>query len=161
MTKTKEEIHAQFDSEFLDLESMIIDIVDHQTQLVYARDMEEMPQQLHFVLPEYSTYVLTVKYKVKKRDLGKLTYHQVVRKHGIPFKTRNEDVTKNAVITECPKSPHSVTFAPDTLPGGPFIRGTYDASSHFEEQGQKLLSVPWKIEIVKKNVKPRIDGYYS
>lgn len=158
MTKTREELIAEFQNDDLELCAMTIALDGHEEPLQYSQDMQEMPQRLHFVLPEKSTYTLTIRYKAK-RPIRQLSYQQVVKKHGIPFDTRKLPVGKNIEPNHDDLPYHEVTFEPHTLPSGPLIRGKYPATSTFLEDGKEVFSCDWILEVVKKDKKPESKGY--
>lgn len=137
---------------------MEISLDGHDEPLLYSQDMEPMPQRLHFVLPEKSTYILTIRYRAK-RPLGKLGYHQVVKKHGIPFDTRKLPIGDNIAPNTDAEPHYEVTFEPHTLPSGALVRGKYPATSTFVENSEPIFSCDWTIEIVKKDKKPCCKGY--
>lgn len=157
--KTREELIEDFQSELIDLVSMTIEVEGYSNSLEYHPEMEDLPQRLHFILPEYSTYYLIITYKVKSRPLKKLTYSQVVKKHGIPFASRDLHMNDHAEVNTEDNPTHLVRFPPDKLPGGRLIRGTYPAHSKFYEEGKTIFSCDWLIEVVKKDEQPRIGGF--
>lgn len=157
--KTREEIIASFQSEFIELVAMVIDIEGYEEVLEFSQAMENPPQKLHFILPESSTYHLSIRFKVTKRPLKNLKYYQVVKKHGLPFKTRDIEITPIAEVNNNESPEHVFKFPPDTLPGGALIRGKYPAQSKFYEDGKEIFACDWIIEIVKKHHKPSTAGH--
>lgn len=152
MAKTREEIIADYQSEFIDVLGMEVTVDGFDEVIKYNVDMDPMPEKIHVILPEHSTYHLVIHYKVKERPIKQLHYYHAVKKAGIPIKTRSielGDVDPNTGDTY-----HIAKFEPDTLPGGMFIRGTYPANSIFLEAGKPIFSFDWSIEIAKKDVKP-------
>ena len=158
MTKTREELIAEFQNDDLELCAMTIAIDGHDQPLRYSQDMDEMPQRLHFVLPEKSTYTLTIRYRAK-RPIRLLGYHQVVKKHGIPFDTRKLPIGDNIVPNTDDNPYHEVTFPPHTLPSGSLVRGKYPATSTFLENGKAIFSCEWIIEIVERDRQPESKGF--
>ena len=157
--KTREELIKDFESEFLDLVSMTIDIEGTGERLQYTRDMEDPPQRLHFHLPEYCTYKLTIGYKVKKRPLQELTYLHEVKKYGVVFNSRRELIAAEAPVNDDDNPVHIKTFESNDLPGGMVVRGHHPASASFLEGDKLLYTCKWTISITKKSVKPRMGGY--
>lgn len=159
--KTREQLADMFRNEHIELFAMMIEVDGYDEILEYSQDMDNPPQELFFLLPEYSHYRLTIKFKVNTRPLKHLTYHQVVKKGGVPFKSRKETVTDLAQINDDDNPYHSITFPPDDIPGGAFIRGTYPATSSFYEDGKKIFTTNWTIKVIKKGRKPEIGGFPS
>jgi len=157
--KTREEIIKEFENELLLLEAMIIAIDGHEQPLQFSRDMENMPQRLHFKLPEYCTYTLTIHYRVKERPLKGLTYKHVVKKHGVPLHSRNYKISDECPVNNEESPIHVAKFPPETLPGGSVLRGTYPARSTFVENGKSILKCPWTIELIKQDMVPEVGGY--
>ncbi|KAK6457814.1 immunoglobulin E-set [Scheffersomyces xylosifermentans] len=158
--KTREELLADFENDLVRIDSMRLSISGHDEPLVYDRDMEDMPQRLHFILPENSTYRLTLKYKVKKQPLRNLTYKQVVTKGGIPVKSKKWPIKElSDVNIHDEEEHHEVTFPEDDIPGGLMFRGTHPATSVLYAEGQEVWKMDWLIEVVKKNRKPAKGGY--
>lgn len=153
--KSRDEILADFENELLELHGMTISIDGHEDPLVYSRDMDQMPQRLHFILPEYSTYHLTIHYKPRERDLKNFRYSQVVKKHGIPFNTRKHLLAEKAPSGKV----HSVTLPPEELPGGALVRGIYPAKSSFKEGDKTIFRCEWTIELVGQKEPPKMGGY--
>lgn len=153
--KTKEEIIADFENDLIRLESMTIKVDGHDEVLAFSRDMHPMPQRLHFILPEYSVYHLTIRYYVKQRPLRNLTYHQTVKKSGIVVDSRDLNMVQDARHGEY----FEHTFIPGGVPGGAFLRSEYPAKSTIKENGEKIWSYKWTLEITKKVNKPTIGGF--
>lgn len=151
--KPTEQLLDAFRNEHLEIVALSIEVNGHT--LEFYQDMEDAPDdgKIHFFLPENASYVLTLKYKVK-RPLTKLTYRQVVRKRGIVVRTRDEQITDEAPVNTEELPIHTITLSPDSLPGGMLVRGNYLASSSFLEDGKEILSCPWKLDIIKKNQIP-------
>ncbi|EGV66085.1 E set domain-containing protein [Yamadazyma tenuis ATCC 10573] len=156
--KSRDELLDMFRNELIELIAMTIQCEGHPEVLEYSQEMENIPQKLFFILPEYSTYTLTIKYRVTAKPLVKLTYYQVVKKGGIPFKSRKEEIANTAVTNDDTNPHHTVTFPPDDIPGGTFIRGTYPAVSTFYAEGKPIFSTEWAIKVVKRGTQPSI-GY--
>ena len=142
MTKTREELIAEFQNDDLELCAMTIAIDGHDQPLRYSQDMDEMPQRLHFVLPEKSTYTLTIRYRAKR-----------------PIDTRKLPIGDNIVPNTDDNPYHEVTFPPHTLPSGSLVRGKYPATSTFLENGKAIFSCEWIIEIVKRDRQPESKGF--
>lgn len=155
---TREELIAQFQNENMQLIAMIIEIEGYEEVLEYTHDMEDLPQELFFIIPEKSKYYLTIKYKVS-RPFKNLTYHQVVKKGGFVFKQRKEPMAEYVTANDESTPYHSITFPVDEIPGGSLIRGTYPASSTFYSDGKEILKAKWTIKIAKKDTKPSKGGY--
>lgn len=155
----REELIDKFQSDLIDLKAMVVEVEGHDNHLVLATDMEEPPQLLHFIIPEYSTYCLTIEYRVKKRPLKQFNYIQTIKKHGVVIYSRNAAIAPEVHVNDDQTPTHSVTFAPEKLPGGMFIRGVHLAYSTFYEDDKQIFSCGWTIEIVKKHVKPQVGGY--
>lgn len=151
--KTREDIIAEMQSEYIELLSMKLEVEGHDETIEFSQDMEDMPQQTHFILPEYSIYHLTICYKIKK-PVTSLKYHQVVKKHGIPFKTRNLNMAHGHVNCEDTTPVHSIKFPADSVSGGALIRGKYPAQSRFLMGDHELLTCDWTIEVMKKHQRP-------
>lgn len=154
--KTREELVAMFKNDHIELIAMIIEVEGFDVKLEYSQDMDNPPQLLYFLLPEHSKYYLTIHYKVLNRPLKNLTYYQVVKKGGIPFKTRKEKISAEAFINDDQTPIHSITFPADDIPGGKFIRGTYPAVSTFYEDGKPIFTTEWNIKVTKKGSTPEI-----
>ncbi|KAL6453703.1 LOW QUALITY PROTEIN: hypothetical protein SBY92_005275 [Candida maltosa Xu316] len=156
--KTREEILADFENDLVRFEAMSIKIVGFDEPLEFSRTMDPMPQRLHFILPEYSIYRLTIRYKVKKRPLKSLTYHQTVKKK---IDDRNLHMIEDAWVNNHDDEGdfHEVTFPPSGVPGGSFLRGDYKAKSVIKEEGQVIWSYKWTLEVVKKGTPPGIGGF--
>ncbi|CAD1809999.1 RHO protein GDP dissociation inhibitor family protein [Candida parapsilosis] len=159
--KTREELLADFENDLVKFISMSLTVEGHDEPLVFSRDMDPMPQRLHFILPEYSVYYLTIRYKVKQRPLKKLTYHQTVKKGVVKVDTRDLKMIEDAVVNdhEDDGDYHEVTFPAGGVPGGSFLRGLYPAKSTIRENGEKIWSYNWTIEICKKSQKPSVGGF--
>ncbi|ODV77478.1 E set domain-containing protein [Suhomyces tanzawaensis NRRL Y-17324] len=102
--------------------------------------------KIEFKIPESSKYTVTIFFKVKNNKLTDLKYKQVVKKAGIPIKTRENELGTYEPSDEL----LSVTFPQDESPGGYFIRGTYPAQSTYYANGEELTVVDWTLEITKK-----------
>lgn len=152
--KTREEIVADFENELIELHGMTV-TVDGHPPLEFSRDMEPMPQRLHFILPEYLTYTLTVRFKTPNKQLLKLRYKQLVKKAGMTLNLRDEHLCDSTNLEEM----HTVTLPPETLPGGTFLRGVYPATLKFLEDDEPVLRCKWTIELVSKKHAPAIGGY--
>ena len=159
--KTREEILAGFENDLLRFESMSIKIVGFDEPLEFSRTMDPMPQKLHFTIPEYSIYKLTIRYKVKARPLRVLSYHQTIKRKGIPVDDRNLPMIEDAWVNKHGDDEdfHEVTFPPSGVPGGSFLRGDYKAKSIVKEEGKPIWSYKWTLEVVKKGTKPTIGGF--
>lgn len=159
--KTREEIMADFENEQLRIEAMELHIDGHDDKpLVYHREMEDMPQRLHFILPENCVYSVTIKYKVKKQPLRNLTYKQMVKKAGIVVNLRKLHMGDEAHVNiDQDDHTHEVTFPPDNVPGGTFFRGKHPAVSTVYADGKEVWKTKWYIEIVKEGSLPEIGGY--
>ncbi|RCK60657.1 Rho GDP-dissociation inhibitor [Candida viswanathii] len=159
--KTREEVLADFENDLVRFEAMSIKIAGFDEPLEFSRTMDPMPQRLHFIIPEYSIYNLTVRYKVKQRPLRVLTYHQTVKRKGIPVDDRNLHMIEDAWVNKHGDDGdyHEVTFPPSGVPGGSFLRGDYKAKSVVKEEGRMIWSYKWTLEVVKKGVKPSIGGF--
>ncbi|KAI5960322.1 uncharacterized protein KGF55_004614 [Candida pseudojiufengensis] len=159
--KTREEILADFENDLIKFESMSIKIDGHDEALIFSRNMEPMPQRLYFILPEYCTYHLSLRYKIKQRPLNKLSYHQTVKKSGIIVDSRDLAMNQCALVNNPydENDYHEITFIPAGTPGGAFLRGEYPAKSIIKEDGKTIWSYKWTIKIVKKADKPQIGGF--
>lgn len=159
--KTREEVLADFENDLVRFEAMSIKIEGFDEPLEFSRNMDPMPQRLHFIIPEYSIYKLTIRYRVKERPLKVLTYHQRVRRKGIPVDDRNLHMIEDAWVNkhDDDEDYHEVTFPPSGVPGGSFLRGDYNAKSVVKEGGKLIWSYKWTLEVVKKGVQPAIGGF--
>lgn len=153
--KTKEEIFSQFENDLLYLEAMIINVDGFEGNLSFHRNMDKLPQELYFKLPEYCTYNLTILYRPKLRDLKKLKYFHSVKKHGLPLSSRSDLMSELAPVGKLQK----ITFPPETIPGGSLLRGCYLAESKFRENDKTIMKCSWTIEMIKKGEQPGIGGY--
>lgn len=153
MSKTREELIAGYQTDNFELFSLEIKVEGFDEGLKFSQDMENMPQSLHFVIPEHSTYTVVIQYRVKKTPIKKLNYYEVVKKGGIPLKTRKQYIADEAEPTE---NYQTITFPPDKVPGGMFLRGTYPATSTFYEDGKEIITCPFSLELAKKGVTPSI-----
>lgn len=153
MSKSREELIAQYQTDNFELFSLEINVEGFDQGLKFSQDMENMPQELFFSIPEYSTYTVTIQYRVKNTPIKKLNYYEVVKKGGIPLKTRKQFVADEAQPTE---EYQTVTFPPDKIPGGMLLRGTYPATSTFYQDGKEIITCPFSLAIVKKGVTPSI-----
>ncbi|CUM66275.1 uncharacterized protein PRCAT00003936001 [Priceomyces carsonii] len=148
----------EFENDLLFLHSMKIDVTGFEP-LVYTRDeTDDAPKSLYFILPELSSYRLTIKYGVKERPLRNLTYYQCVMRHGIPVRENTYDMGEEVVITSGDQY-HEITFPAEKLPGGVLSRGIYAASSTFLEEGEPIFKKDWTLEIVKKGTVPAKGDY--
>ncbi|CAK7905814.1 hypothetical protein CAAN1_14S03400 [[Candida] anglica] len=155
MARTPAEIIEDYRSEYLDIIGFYVTVDGYDEKLEYSETMDPMPEKIHLVLPEYCTYNLVLRYRVKKRPIKNLSYYQAVKKAGIPIKTRKMDF--GDVEPNAPGEYHTAVFVPDTLPGGMFTRGTHPATTTFsEEDGKTIFAFNWFIEIAKKDVKPSV-----
>lgn len=152
--KTREEIVADFENDLIELHGMTI-VVDGHPPLEFLRDMEDMPQRLHFILPEYATYTLTVRFRTPNKQLLKLRYRQLVKKAGVTLNSRDHLLCDATTAGEM----HSVTLPPETLPGGALLRGVYPATLKFCEDDDTVLRCKWTIELVNKKKAPAIGGF--
>lgn len=159
--KTREEVLANFENDLVRFESMSLKLYGHDQPLQFSRDMVPFPQRLHFRLPEYSIYLLTIRFKVKQRPLRNLTYHQTVKKKRIPVDDRNLEMKEEASVNNLDDEDdyHEVTFAPSGVPGGTFLRGKYKARSLVKENGVLIWSYKWTLEVIKKGSTPEIGGF--
>lgn len=157
--KSREELLRQFENDLISLEAMILTIEGFEESLHFHKNMEILPQELYFKIPEYCTYSLTIHYRVKKRALKNLSYHHTVKKHGIPLNVRNHKIHECAPINDDDDSIHIVTFPPEAVPGGPVLRGIYPAKSKFIEDGKTILRCSWTIELIKEGETPGVGGY--
>ncbi|CAK9438603.1 uncharacterized protein LODBEIA_P28270 [Lodderomyces beijingensis] len=154
-TKTREEILADFENDLIRFEAMQIQIEGHDEPLVFSRDMFPMPNRLHFIVPEYSVYHLSIRYSVKTRPLRNLSYHQTVKKSGIIVDSRDLPMIQEAMHGQV----FEHTFIAGGVPGGAFLRTEYPAKSTIRENGVKIWSYKWTLEISKKATKPTIGGF--
>lgn len=151
--KSREELMDMFRNEILELIALSIEVEGYDKVLEYSQDMENMPQQLSFILPEHSKYYLTIKYKVTQ-PLKNLVYHQVVKKGGFVFKQRKDIMAETAHPND-ESTPHHVCKLPvDKIPGGSIVRGTFPATSNFYADGELILVANWTIKVVKKGTEP-------
>ncbi|KAI5953364.1 hypothetical protein KGF54_002735 [Candida jiufengensis] len=159
--KTREELLQDFENDLIKFESMSIKIDGYEQPLVFTRNMDPMPQKLHFILPEYCVYHLSIKYKVKQRPLNKLSYHQTVKKSGIIVDSRDLPMNDIANVNnpQDENDYHEITFIPAGTPGGAFLRGEYPAKSTIKEDGKTIWSYKWTLKITKKADKPEIGGF--
>lgn len=156
--KTREELIEMFRNEHIELLAMTIQCEGHEEVLEYSQDMENPPQLLFFILPEGSLYTLKLKIKVLGQPLQDFHYHQVVKKGGIPFRTRWEKIADVAHVNTDENPHHEAVLEPDQIPSGKFFRGTYPATSTFYSGGKAIFSTDWVIKISKKGTKPTM-GY--
>lgn len=153
MSKSREELVAQYKTDNFELYSLEIKVEGFDEGLKFWQDMEVMPQSLYFSIPEHATYTVTIQYKVKHTPIKKLNYYEVVKKGPIPLKTRKQYISDEAQPTE---DFQTITFPPDKVPGGMLVRGTYPATSTFYADGNEIITCPFSLEIVKKGVTPSI-----
>ncbi|KAI3403860.1 hypothetical protein KGF56_003290 [Candida oxycetoniae] len=159
--KTREQLLADFENELIRFEAMSIKIDGYEQPLVFSRDMDPIPQRLYFILPEYSVYHLTIRFKVKRRSLKNLTYHQTVKKSGIIVDSRDLPMAQDAYVNDHTNENdyHEVTFARSGLPGGSFLRTEFTSKSIIRENGKKIWSYRWILQIVEKSRPPAIGGF--
>lgn len=157
MTKTFEEILEQFKSEELAVEAMVLHIEGYEEDLIFSKDMEKpYPEEIHFIVPENCEYTVTFHYRVLKRDLRKLNYSHAVKRLGVAFSTRHDNLSDVAVVNIGESPLHKVTLSKETLPGGVLVRGKYYSSSLFLEGDKVVLTCHWTVEIAKKSVQPSV-----
>ncbi|CAL1198582.1 unnamed protein product [Candida parapsilosis] len=151
--KTREELLADFENDLVKFISMSLTVEGHDEPLVFSRDMDPMPQRLHFILPEYSVYYLTIRYKVKQRPLKKLTYHQTVKKGVVKVDTRDLKMIEDAVVNdhEDDGDYHEVTFPAGGVPGGSFLRGCIQPRVPYEKMVRRFGVIIGQSKFVKSH----------
>lgn len=155
MSKTREELIAQYQADNFELFSLTITVDGFDEKLRFSHDMEDMPQEIYFSIPEYSEYTVTFEYRAKHTPIKKLSYYEVVKKGGLPLKTKKPYIADLVEVT--PEGEyHTVTLPKDKLPGGMFLRGTFPASATFYSDGKEIITNPFSIEITKKGLTPFI-----
>lgn len=127
----------------LDILKFVVNIEGREPDVVEVKGNDKIV----FKIPENSKYSMTVYFTVANNSLKGLKYKQVIKKGGIPFKTRELEFGADYDPSE---EIYSKTFPEDQTPGGYFIRGTYYATSTYYANGEELMAVDWTLEIVKK-----------
>ncbi|KAI5957036.1 hypothetical protein CANMA_004449 [Candida margitis] len=109
-------------------------------------ELEGRTEPLHVKIPGGAKFHTTVKFKVKNRKMENLRYKQVVKKGGIPFKTKMVELgTREPSETEV----YEVETEEEVSPGGWVTRGVYQAFSTYYEGDEELLTNQWTLEITK------------
>ncbi|ODQ78103.1 hypothetical protein BABINDRAFT_40153 [Babjeviella inositovora NRRL Y-12698] len=117
-------------------------------------DGSDAGAQLHFRVPEYAKYFTTFNFIVRNRTLKNIKYKQVVKKAGIPFRTRMVEIGPEFAPNDPKNGPaiYSVDLPGEETPGGFLVRGLYSAHSTYYAGPEEeiILESPWTLEIVKK-----------
>ncbi|KAK6201469.1 immunoglobulin E-set [Scheffersomyces amazonensis] len=100
-----------------------------------------------FNIPESSKFVTTIYFRVKNRELKDVKYKQVIKKAGVPIKTRDLEL---GPVFQPSDEIYSTAFPEDTTPGGFFFRGTYPATSTYYADGEELFTSDWTLTITSK-----------
>lgn len=121
-------------------------VVKYDDGTSYEVDVKDN-DNIHFKIPEGTTYQMTIHFLVKEKTLTKLSYKQEVRKYSMVVRTRTVDIGDEFVVLE---TPYTVSFEKDTTPLGMMLRGDYDCVSTYYADGETLFQVPWKLSVTKK-----------
>ncbi|KAK6202624.1 immunoglobulin E-set [Scheffersomyces amazonensis] len=169
MTKTFNEIpveygsidekRAEFSCDLFDIEEMHMVVDGFEDPLVFRRNDEILPKQVHYIVPEGSKYKLIIKYKVKNKSLQNLQFEQIIKKHGITIRKRIVPMQESAEVNINKDYLHVAFIPQDTVPSGILVRGQYLGHSYIYEDGKIVWDQPFIIEIVKKGNAPCLGSY--
>ncbi|KAK6464829.1 immunoglobulin E-set [Scheffersomyces coipomensis] len=155
-----EERQAEFSCDLLDIEQFIVNVDGHEeSPLVYRRDDEQLPNRVHFLIPEGANYNITIKYKVKKRPLKKTSFHQIVKKRGFTVRDRKVPMHDDADVNIDEDYVHEAILPHDQVPSGFLVRGQYSGQSFIYEDDEVIWNQDFIFEIIKKGNKPTMGGY--
>ncbi|KAG5418245.1 hypothetical protein I9W82_003773 [Candida metapsilosis] len=128
------------------------DFVPHQNVLQVKGqepvvfELEGRTEGIHVKIPGGAKYFTKLRFKIKNRKMENLNYKQVVKKGGIPIKTKEVDLgTREPSETEI----YEVDSPEDETPSGWLTRGTYYATTTYYEGDKELFSTQWTLEITK------------
>lgn len=115
---------------------------------VKGKDPKRIPVEgqdsINVEIPGGSKYTMTLRFKVKNRNLTDLKYKQVVKKGGITIRSREVEIgTYDASETEI----YEKTFAEDETPGGWIMSGTYYCTSTYFAGDEQLIVNDWTLQI--------------
>uniref|UniRef100_A0A0L0NQQ6 Uncharacterized protein n=1 Tax=Candidozyma auris TaxID=498019 RepID=A0A0L0NQQ6_CANAR len=125
----------------LDIIKFIVDFEDGSQKEVPVASVDEVV----VLIPEGTTYQMTIVFKVENRTLKNLKYKQVVKKGGIPLKNKELYIGDEYAPGE-----HSKQFEKDTTPSGFLYRGTFPSTSTYYAGDEELFTSPWTLEVTKK-----------
>lgn len=102
---------------------------------------------IHILIPEATTYHMTIHFAVKGKTLTKLKYKQEVKKFSMTVRTRELSIGDEFAPLD---EPYSVSFDKDTTPSGMMLRGDFDCLLTYYANDEQLYQVPWKLTVTKK-----------
>ncbi|QWU86152.1 hypothetical protein CA3LBN_000370 [Candidozyma haemuli] len=127
----------------LDIIKFIVNFEDGSSREVPVADVDEVIVSI----PEGTTYQMSIVFKVSNRTLKGLKYKQVVKKGGIPLKTRELYIGDEFAPSE---EYHTKQFEKDTTPSGFLYRGKFPSTSTYFAGDEELFTSDWTLEVTKK-----------
>lgn len=127
----------------LDIIKFIVDFEDGTQKEVPVASVDDVL----FSIPEGTTYQMTIVFEVKNRTLKNLKYKQVIRKGGIPLKSKEFFMGEEFAPLD---EPYKTTFEKDTTPAGFLYRGSFPSTSTYFAGDEELFTSEWTLEISKK-----------
>lgn len=127
----------------LDIIKFIVNFEDGSLREVPVADVDEVIVSI----PEGTTYQMSIVFKVSNRTLKGLKYKQVVKKGGIPLKTRELYIGDEFAPSE---EYHTKQFEKDTTPSGFLYRGKFPSTSTYFAGDEELFTSDWTLEVTKK-----------
>ncbi|KAI3404557.1 hypothetical protein KGF56_002656 [Candida oxycetoniae] len=101
-------------------------------------------ESIYVQIPGGVKYRMTLRFKVKNRELSNLKYKQNVKKAGVTVRSREVDLgTREPSETEI----YEQDFPEDETPGGWLMRGKYAATSYYSAGDEMLIVNDWTLEI--------------
>lgn len=98
-------------------------------------------------IPEGTNYQMTIVFKVSNRTLKNIKYKQVIRKGGIPLKSKEFLMGEECAPSE---EEYVKQFEKETTPSGFLYRGTFPATSTYYAGDEELFISDWTLEVTKK-----------
>lgn len=127
----------------LDIVKFIVNFEDGSEKEVPVASVDEVL----VLIPEGTTYQMTIVFTVSNRTLKSLKYKQVVRKGGIPLKSKELYLGDEFEPRE---EPYTKQFEKDTTPSGFLYRGTFPSTSTYFAGEEELFTSDWTLEVTKK-----------
>lgn len=98
-------------------------------------------------IPEGTNYQMTIVFKVSNRTLKNIKYKQVIRKGGIPLKSKEFFMGDEFAPSE---EEYTKQFEKETTPAGFLYRGTFPSTSTYFAGDEELFTSDWTLEVTKK-----------